>query len=220
MLNKEIISVTIPTLNLDDTVLRAQELMNDFHLAHLPVLANDRLLGMVTEDSILGAADDELLIASLQGDFSSVAVQAQTHFIEAVQFANEYHLTVIPVVEKNAEYVGAISAADLLKQLGKIMGVSTPGGIIVLEMEKANFSFSEISKLVETNDAQIHQLNTYWDASSSLFFVTLKVNRLEVADIIATFQRYEYKVKYYFGEEMYENELRSNYDHLMNYLSI
>jgi acetoin utilization protein AcuB len=27
-------------------------------------------------------------------------------------------------------------------------------------------------------------------------------------------------VKYYFGEELYENELRNNYDHLMNYLNI
>jgi len=27
-------------------------------------------------------------------------------------------------------------------------------------------------------------------------------------------------VKYYFGEELYENELKNNYDHLMNYLNI
>ena len=53
-----------------------------------------------------------------------------------------------------------------------------------------------------------------------LFFVTIKVNKFEISDIVATFQRYEYTVKYYFGEELYENELRNNYDHLMNYLNI
>ena len=90
----------------------------------------------------------------------------------------------------------------------------------MLEMEKVSFSFSEISKLVETNDAQITQLNTYPDASSGSFYITLRINKLEISDIIATFQRYEYQVKYYFGEELYENELRSNYDHLMNYLNI
>jgi predicted XRE-type DNA-binding protein len=87
-------------------------------------------------------------------------------------------------------------------------------------MEQRNFSFSEISKLVETNDAQITQLNTYWDGNNGSFLVTLKINKFEISDIISTFQRYEYQVKYYFGEELYENELRSNYDHLMNYLSI
>jgi acetoin utilization protein AcuB len=220
VLNKEIISVTIPPLLLTDSVARAQDLMTDFRVAHLPVIEKDKLVGLVSEDSLLNADDDSLAISNMQQEFSHIAVQADTHFIEAVQFVNEYNLTVIPVVEKESEYVGAISATDLLKQVGKMMGVSSPGAVIVLEMEKISFSFSEISKLVETNDAQITQLNTFWDAPSSAFYVTLKINRLEISDIIATFQRYEYKVKYYFGEELYENELRSNYDHLMNYLSI
>ena len=91
---------------------------------------------------------------------------------------------------------------------------------MVLELDKVNFSLAEINKLVETNDAQITQLNTYFDAITSTFYITLRINKLEISDIIATFQRYEYKIKYYFGEEHYENELRSNYNHLMNYLSI
>jgi acetoin utilization protein AcuB len=194
--------------------------MNDFRIAHLPVIEKGKLVGLVSEDSLLNAIDDDAPLAQLQQEFSKIAVRASTHFIEAIQFVNEYNLTVIPVVENESDYVGAISATDLLKQVGKIMGANNPGAAIVLEMEKVSFSFSEISKLVETNDAQITQLNTYWDAYSSTFYVTLKINRLEISDIIATFQRYEYKVKYYFGEELYENELRSNYDHLMNYLSI
>jgi acetoin utilization protein AcuB len=220
VLNKEILSITIPPLQLTDSVGRAQDLMADLHVAHLPVVENDKLIGMVSEDSLLNVSDDALTLSQLQQEFSHIAVHADTHFIEAVQFANEFHLTVVPVVEKESEYVGAISATDLLKQVGKIMGVNNPGAVIVLEMDKISFSFSEISKLVETNDAQITQLNTFWDAPTSTFYVTLKINRLEISDIIATFQRYEYKVKYYFGEELYENELRSNYDHLMNYLSI
>ena len=220
MLNKEIISVSIPALALSDSVARAQEQMNDYRVAHLPVVDKEKLIGMVSEDSLLNAFNDDQLLSQLQQEFSPIAVHADTHIIEAVQFANEFNLTVIPVVEKESAYIGAIAATDLLKQIGIMIGANSPGAIIVLEMEKISFSFSEISKLVETNDAQITQLNTYWDALASTFNVTLKINRLEISDIIATFQRYEYKVKYYFGEELYENELRSNYDNLMNYLSI
>ena len=50
--------------------------------------------------------------------------------------------------------------------------------------------------------------------------VTIRISKLEVSDIVSTFQRYEYNVKYYFGEELYENELRTNYDNLMHYLKI
>ena len=220
MLNKEIISVTIPALRLEDSVAHALDLMADFHITHLPVVAEDKLVGLISEDSLLNAPNDSITLLELQHEFSRMAVHANTHFIEAVQFVNEFNLTVIPVIGKESEYLGSITATDLLKQLGEMIGVNEPGGIIVLEIEKVRFSFSEISKLVETNDAQITQLNTFPDVHSSAFYVTLKINKLEISDIIATFQRYEYKVKYYFGEELYENELRSNYDHLMNYLSI
>ena len=89
------------------------------------------------------------------------------------------------------------------------MSLNEPGGLIVLEMESKNYSFNEISKLVETNDAQITQLNTNTDPETGLMQVTIKINKPGISDIVATFQRYEYNVKYYFGEELFENELQN-----------
>jgi Predicted transcriptional regulator, contains C-terminal CBS domains len=219
VLNKELISATIPTLNLNDTVQQALDLMSEFNVLQLPVVADDKYLGLVFEDSLMNL-DDRAILKTIDTHFSKVAVHANTHFIEAVQILNDYNLSLVPVIEKENEFVGTIAAIDLLKELGKTTGASEPGGLIVLEMEQRNFSFSEISKLVETNDAQITQLNSYWDNNTSSFFVAIKINKFEISDIVATFQRYDYQVKYYFGEELYENELRSNYDHLMNYLNI
>ena len=220
MLNKEVISATIPSLHLNDPVSQALDLMADFHVTHLPVVVEDKLVGLISEDDLLNVEIGDTRLSQLLPVFSKIVAHADSLFFEAVQLVNEFNLTVIPVVTKESEYVGSIIATDLLKQLGKISGASDTGGVIVLEMEKVSFSFSEISKLVETNDAQITQLNTYMDAPSGNFFIVLRINKLEISDIVATFQRYEYQVKYYFGEELYENELRSNYDHLMNYLSI
>lgn len=219
MLNKELISASIPTLNLSDTVIQALDLMSEFHVMQLPVVAAEKYLGLVFEDDLMNH-DERTSLQSLDTHFSKVAVHANTHFIEAVQMLNDYNLSLVPVIDKENEFVGTIAAIDLLKELGKATGASEPGGLIVLEMEQRNFSFSELSKLVETNDAQITQLNSYWDNNTSSFFVAIKINKFEISDIVATFQRYEYNVKYYFGEELYENELRNNYDHLMNYLNI
>jgi acetoin utilization protein AcuB len=219
VLNKEIISSIVPTLNPGDTVFQALELMNEFHVSQLAVVAQEKYLGLVFENDLLNM-DESALLNTATDHFSRIAVHANTHFIEAIQASNDYNLTVVPVIDKESEFIGVIQATDLLKNFGKITGASDPGGVIVLEMDQRNFSFSEISKLVETNDAQITQLNTYWDAQLAAFFVTIKINKFEISDIIATFQRYEYAIKYYFGEELYENELKDNYDHLMNYLNI
>jgi acetoin utilization protein AcuB len=219
VLNKELISSTIPTLNLEDRVAQALELMSEFHVSQLPVVANEKYLGLVFEEDLMNV-DENAILKTIDTHFSKVAVNANTHFIESVQTVNDYNLSIVPVIDKENEFIGVIPGDTLLRELGKITGASEPGGVIVLEMEQRNFSFSELSKLVETNDAQITQLNTYWDTNSSPFLVTLKINKFEISDIVATFQRYEYQVKYYFGEELYVNELKSNYDHLMNYLNI
>ena len=207
-------------MHLNDPVSQALDLMADFHVMHLPVVVEDKLAGLVSEDGLLNIEDDTTRLAQLQSSFSKTAAHADSFFFEAIQMVNESGLTVIPVIAGESEYVGSIIATDLLKQLSKISGVNDTGGVITLEMEKVSFSFSEISKLVETNDAQITQLNTYTDTHSGNFYITLRINKLEISDIDATFQRYEYQVKFYFGEELYENELRNNYDHLMNYLNI
>jgi len=220
LLNKEIISAAVPSLHLDDPVSQALDLMADFHVTHLPVVTGDKLAGLVSEEDLLNVENDSTLLAELQPGFSGITAHADSFFFEAVQLVNENGLTLIPVVAQDSEYTGSIIATDLLRQLGRVSGVNDAGGIIVLEMEKVSFSFTEISKLVETNDAQIIQLNTYSDAASGNFYITLRINKAEISDIVATFQRYEYQVKYYFGEELYENELRNNYDHLMNYLNI
>ncbi len=56
--------------------------------------------------------------------------------------------------------IGAVAYSDLLRHASEFMSLKEPGGLIVLEVESNQYSFNEISKLVETNDAQITQLNT------------------------------------------------------------
>ena len=219
MLNKQLISTSIPTLKLRDSVSRAMELMGEYYVKQLPVVEEEKFIGLVFEEDLVNL-DDNSVLEIISTHFSKVSVHGSMHFIDAVQTANDYHLNLVPVVEKENDYTGCILVPDLLRQLGKITGASDPGGLMVLEMEQRNFSFAEISKLIETNDAQITQLNTSWDNTTDSFIVTIKINKFEISDIVATFQRYDYQVRYYFGEELYENELKDNYDHLMNYLSI
>jgi len=219
VLNLDILSAGILPVHPDDSVLVAKELMMDHQVTHLPVVLENKLLGIISEDLLLDAMDDQAL-SSLQTQFSHASVQSVGHILDTLHVCSEFQLTLIPVLNAESDYLGSITSQDLLRHTAKIIGAGDPGAIIVLEMDRVNFSFSEIIKLVETNDAQVTQLNTHSDPLTSSFFITLRLNKLEVSDIIATFQRYEYKIKYYFGEEQYENELRSNYNHLMNYLSI
>ena len=58
------------------------------------------------------------------------------------------------------------------------------------------------------------------EPDTGLIIVTLKLNKIEISAIVATFQRYDYTVRYYFGQESYDNELKDNYQHLLAYLNV
>jgi acetoin utilization protein AcuB len=220
MLTRELLSQTLPYLHLTDKVHHALQLMNDNQVAHLPITDGEKYIGLISEDDLLQAENDHDTLAALQQSFAAVSVKENDHFLKAVQLAADNGLSVVPVVNEDNDLAGTVAYSDLLKNASGFMSLHEPGGLIVLEMESNQYSFNEISKLVETNDAQITQLNTSNDAESGMMQVTIRVNKPEISDIIATFQRYEYTIKYFFGEEQYANELRSNYDNLMNYLKI
>ena len=162
---------------------------------------------------------DQTTLGQLPITDGSTSVQAKDHFLKAIQTAVVNKISMVPVVEEK-QLIGIVTYNDLLRNASNFMSLNEPGALIVLEMDNRDYSFTEINRIVESNDAQITQLNTFTDPETGLSEITIRVNKLEVSDIISTFQRYEYTVKYYFGEELYENELKTNFDNLMNYLKI
>lgn len=220
MLTRELLSQTLPHLHLTDKVYQVLELMNENHISHLPIVEGDKYIGMVSEEDLLQVDNDHETLDQVQQSFFNIAVKEEDHFLKAVQLAADNGLSVVPVVTEENELIGTVVYNDLIKFSSEFMSLSEPGGLIVLEMESNQYSFNEISKLVEATNAQITQLNTSNDAETGLMQVTLRINKPDIADVVAAFQRHEYNVKYFFGEELYANELRSNYDNLMNYLKI
>lgn len=220
MLTIELINNNIPRLQLQDTVSKALQLINDFKLTHLPVVSEGKFLGLISEEDLLDVPDEKLPIEILQQHFLQSSVSDHVHFLNAVNNSIQYDTNVVPVVKSENEFVGVITSTDLLKTLGNFSGANEIGGIIVLEMEKIQFAISEISRIVESNDCTILHLNTTTHPISGLLTVTLHINKKEISTVVATFERYEYHVLFQFGIENFENEIDNNYRHLMNYLDI
>jgi CBS domain-containing protein len=220
MLTIDLINNNIPRLQLKDTVSKALRLISDFRVTHLPVVEDEKYLGLISEDDLLDQDGPKIPMELMQEFFIHAAVHDNEHFLNAVTCSNQFDTTVVPVVNEENDLVGVITTTDLLKTLGNFAGTNEIGGIIVLEMERSQFAISEISRIVESNDATILHLNTTVHAETGMLTVTLHINKKEIAAIVSTFERYDYDVIYYFGNENFENEIHSNYRHLMNYLDI
>jgi len=220
MLTAELINNNIPRLQLQDSISKALQLINDFRVTHLPVVADSKYLGLISEDDLLDVEGEKGTIEFLQEHFILGQVKENEHFLNAVKCSNQFETTVVPVINEEKELVGVITVTDLLKALGDFSGANEIGGIIVMEMERIQFAISEISRIVESNDATILHLNTTVQPETGLLTVSLHLNKKEIAAIVSAFERYEYDIIYYFGDEKFENEIHSNYRHLMSYLDI
>lgn len=221
MLTRDLQTQTLPNLRLQDTVFQALQLMNDYHVVHLPVIDEDKkYVCIVSESALLKQNDDTVELESFTDGLPSPSVRDDEHFLKAIQVAVQNRLSAVPIVGEDQEIAGIVTYNELLRYASDFMSLHEPGGLIVLELNSKDYSFNEISRIVESSGAHITQLNTYTDPNTGIMQLTIKVNKLEISDIIATLQRYEFNVRYYFGEELYENELKSNYENLMNYLKI
>ena len=219
MLASQLINTGFPAVNLFDKAILALSLMDEYDVMHLPVLSEEKYAGIISKDDLLDM-DESALLASAEMSLQKISVKGDEHLVTALKLMADNELSLLPVVNEQSELTGVISSKELLRMMSRFVGNEDKGGIIVLESDKRNFSFGEISRLVETNDAYITQLNTHTEGDTGLLVITLKVNRVEISDIIATFQRYEYIVRFYFGQEEYANELKENYNHLISYLNM
>ncbi len=219
MLVSQLPIVNYPVVHLFDTISLALQFMDNYDVQHLPVAEDDVFIGIISKTDLFDE-DEAVAIEALQPALIKVSVQSNEHFLSALKLASANDLSILPVVNAEMQLQGVVTMTELMHAVAAFQNVEEPGAIIVLEMERHNYAIGEISRLVETNNASIVQLNTYTESGTGLFVVTLKLNKTEISDVLSTLQRYDYTIRYFFGEEAYENELRENYDLLMNYLKI
>lgn len=219
MIAENLLSDVIVPLRTSDTGAEALSIMNEFFVRHLPIVNNEELLGLLSEDDILDM-DVEEAVGSYKLSLIHPHVNVRAHLYEVMRLLAEHNLTVIPVIDDERTYVGMITLEDLLRYFANSSPFREPGSIIVLEMGRQDYSLSEISRLVESENAIILSTFVFTYQDTPRIDVTLKVNTQNISTILATFQRFDYQIKASFSANNYTDTLRERYDALMSYLNV
>ncbi|MFN9711258.1 MAG: CBS domain-containing protein [Bacteroidota bacterium] len=214
-----ILSQSIPTLQITDSVKKAKDCMGESGFEDLPVLQEQIFRGLL-HISDLEELNDDLLLSELADHFTYLFVSEQDFFLVALNKMQNAHVQCLPVMGISGEYVGAITLERIADIVGRYLSASEPGGIIILQMPAHQFSISELGRIVESNNAKILHLATWTDPAIGELMVSMKVNKIDIQDILASFERYEFAVYQYFGENLSEDTLKNNFDNLMHYLRL
>lgn len=220
MLAKQLINNSIIPLNLDDTFATGLSLMDDYRTSHIPVIKDTEFLGLLSEKDIYELNDFDSPISKHLTQLQHHYVYDYQHIYDVLRLASEIQITLIPVLDQNSNYFGCITLQKLLGNFAGIISVNNPGSIIILELSYNDYSLSEIAQIVESNDAKVLSLFITSFPDSTKIELTLKLNIMNVAPVIQTFNRYDYFVKASYNEDTEIDDLKQRYDSLMKFLDI
>lgn len=222
MIAEELINHMIPPLKVTDDAHKAIVWMEEFRCNHLPVVDNGRLLGFISEEIILESNDIERPLASFNLAGRDCVVHLETHVFDILRVASDNKLQIVAVLNEDEVYAGVITVQDVMTSFAQSAAVQMPGGILVLSMNLIDYSLAEIARYVEENKAKIISCMMVEDTmDKGKIKVTLKINQEDLSRIVATLERFGYRVigRYQEKRANTENE-KDRIDMLMRYLNI
>lgn len=221
MIAEELINQMIPPLKITDTVEKAVRWMEEFRVNQLPVVKNRGYKGLVVEADIIDENHQDITLDQLPLGFEEVFVMHYQHFYTVMEVAIRNKIQVVPVLDEHHEFLGVITVNDTIAAFGQMSALQGQGGILVLSMNERDYSLSEISRHVEENNAKI--LSAYVSPDETDGFkikVTLKINTSDLNRIIATFERFDYRITAQFQDAAELKDDQDRLDLLMKYLNI
>jgi len=222
MLAKDLISDIVPAISTRETGIKALNWMEIFRISHLPVVGdNYEFLGLISDTEIFDYDLAEKRIGAHNLTLLRPYVYADVHVYEVISIVSKQKLTIVPVLDKNNKYIGVISLHDLVHHFAEFTAADNPGVVFVLEMGLHDYSLTQISQIIESNDAKVLSLYISSLPESTKVEITIKLNTIDFAPVRQTFERYGYTIKaaYTDNDEM-QSMLEERYDELIHFLSI
>ena len=131
---------------------------------------------------------------------------------------DEHKLTLLPIMG-DENYFGAITQQSVIEGLASIVAIQESGGVIILEMNKKDYSMREIAQIVESNNLKILSAYITDVDEKNNIKLTLKLNKIDIAAVIQTFERYKYNVAASYNYSENTDNLSDRFDSLMRYLN-
>jgi len=221
MIAEDLINHMLPPLKGTDDAHKAIVWMEEFRCAYMPVVDEEKLLGFISEEIILETNDIEKQVKDFDLVGQNCYVHLDTHFYDILKIAANNKLQMVAVLNQDQTYCGVITIQDTLTSFAQTAAVQLPGGILVLSMNHTDYSLAEISRLIEENHAKILSSIVKEDPLDTVKLrLTLKINQLDLSRIVATLERFGYKVIGRYHETKPMGDDRERIDMLLRYLDI
>lgn len=208
----------IKPLNIEDSIGDLQLLFNQLTYSHIPIIKDGIYLGCIPETDA-HCFEAGKIIADCSYTAEGFFVRSNTNWLDVLEAFAQNNSNIMPVLNTDNKYLGYYELSDIIHLFNNTPFFAENGGILIVEKGVQDYSFSEISQIIESNNARI--LGAFISKiENDLAQITIKISNTSLNDVMQTFRRYSYNIVSGHEDANYMKNLKDRSKYLDKYLNI
>ena len=209
----------IEPLRLKDDIQKAQKLFKNNNFSLLPVVDKKNFCGILWREEVEDIFDSGQKVRDLKHLFQPIHVSENMSWFEIFQFFIKNSCNLIPVLDSEDHYIGYFELDDFMKIFETTPFLHENGIVLTISKGIMDYSFSEITQIVETNDATLFGIFIS-KIENDIASIVLKLSVHDISNTMLSFRRYGYQIVNEKSNDKYLDELKERSEYLKKYLNI
>lgn len=201
-----------------ETIVAAQDFLIDLSFSHFPIVEEGVYIGSIAADD-LETFDADKKVGDYKYTLEHFFARTNMIWLDVLEVFANNQTNIVPVLDEMNNYVGYYEIGDIMKFFHETPFLKEPGGIIIVKKGILDYSMSQITQIVESNNGKLLGLFVS-DSDIESIEITIKISLGAMNEIIQTFRRYNYEIVSEHQEDNYINNLKERSDYLDKYLNI
>jgi len=195
-----------------------QTIFKQLTYSHVPVLKEQVYLGCLSETDVY-CFEPQQSVSEVLYAIEGFFVRDSSVWLDILEAFAQNNSNIMPVLDAENNYLGYYQLIDIISLFNRTPFFSEPGGIVVIEKGHNDFSFSQISQIVESNNAKL--LGAFISKTENdLSQITLKIGNVGLSAILQEFRRYGYTIITGHEDDTFLQTLKERSTYLDTYLNL
>jgi predicted transcriptional regulator len=212
------ITTDFKAIDSQDTIASVKDFFDDLTFSHFPVVEEGIYIGSISSEDI-ETFDIDKKVIDYRYTLASFFTRTNSIWLEVLEVFAKNHTNLIPVLDENNSYIGYYEIDDIMSFFHQTPFLKEQGRIIKVKKGVLDYSMSQITQIVESNNGKLLGLFISESDVDSIE-VTMKISLGAINEIVQTFRRYNYEIISEHQEDNYINSLKERSDYLDKYLNM
>jgi Mg/Co/Ni transporter MgtE len=205
-------------IQVEETIADAQDFFEEINFSHFPVLDDAIYIGSIAKDD-LETFDSDKKISDYKYALEGFFARKNMIWLDVLEVFARNHTNIVPVLDDENKYLGFYEMEEIIKIFNETPFMKEKGGIIIVKKGILDYSISQITQIVESNNGKILGVFVS-ETDASTIEITIKISLGDINEIVQSFRRYEYEIISEHQEDDYMHVLKERSEYLEKYLSI